>query len=360
MLAKTNPFLSLVFDPKFGHLLLEEPLSKVIYENDTPLLLELLYFCIEPRTVDQVKSHLLTQNIEDVEITEDFVIELMKDCIQNKLLIVEDEALLQLEEKKKDWIKHGWIETWFYHFWVYKYPFLNYEKGGWKEDDRRTIENLHETEPPSIYKKYDDSYQRFALPDPSVEKMKALKFMANSRTEWDDDTFSIFSYLCYGETGQISLDGNRKYLLKTSPSGGARHTSEAYIYFLNNKIVPRGIYHYSVKEHELVKLKDLPETYAAERKFLFLQRKPTFSPEFIVVITSCVNRSMWRYRESRSSRAIFLDIGHVVSTTKHVSHALGYDVVESHGFDKEIAQTDLDIEVSTEAPIYFTAIGNYH
>ena len=65
------------------------------------------------------------------------------------------------------------------------------------------------------------------------------------------EDFSILLLWTWGHTHLLTDPQVGQYVLKTSPSGGARHPTEVYPVVLRVDGVEPGLYHYSVKNHGL-------------------------------------------------------------------------------------------------------------
>jgi putative peptide maturation dehydrogenase len=114
-------------------------------------------------------------------------------------------------------------------------------------------------------------------------------------------------------------------LRKTSPSGGGLHPTEVYPLIRDVEEVPPGLYHYSVEQHALEPMEQLPaqevaslaETFAAGQSFVG-QAHATF------VFTVRFYRSFWKYRRHKRAYAVLLmDAGHLSQTFQLVCTALG-------------------------------------
>ena len=101
------------------------------------------------------------------------------------------------------------------------------------------------------------------------------------------------------------VKGQGRIALKTSPSGGARHSLEAYVVARNVAGLPPGMYHYDAATHELVHLGEgipqerLCHVLASQRWFL--------GAGAFVVMSAVFERAMWRYPSSRVYRAILAE-----------------------------------------------------
>ena len=129
---------------------------------------------------------------------------------------------------------------------------------------------------------------------------------------------------CFGERGTIDVAGGGTCLLKSIPSGGARHPTEAFLAAFDVHGLPAAVYHYAVEGHRLEQVSDgdRSQEFAAATLDLFVRYDRP--PSAILVLTSLVERAMWRYRDPRSARAILVDVGHAAMAARHTAQLLGY------------------------------------
>lgn len=111
-------------------------------------------------------------------------------------------------------------------------------------------------------------------------------------------------FYCFGKLREFPML-SLKSLLKCVPSLGARHGLEAYIAnFEDNNILPKGIFHYAVRNHQLIKIADLKNVKKAS---------------MLLCITVIFERYQWRYRHSWNYKDIFFDLGHVMGQLKAIA-----------------------------------------
>jgi SagB-type dehydrogenase family enzyme len=95
-------------------------------------------------------------------------------------------------------------------------------------------------------------------------------------------------------------------IFKPVPSGGARHPTEAFLSVERSTFLPVGTYHFSVKSNSLVRIAAGPVDNAVGVGLY----ETTATDVIRVFFGSMVDRAMFRYRDPRSFRALFVDIGH--------------------------------------------------
>ncbi|MER6447237.1 hypothetical protein DEJ51_29255 [Streptomyces venezuelae] len=103
-------------------------------------------------------------------------------------------------------------------------------------------------------------------------------------------------------------------VLKTSPSGGARHPTDLGVVIgagWPDRL--RGSWWYDGDRHTLIR---------AEAGFPVTASLPPTGVAFVV--SSHVERAMWRYRDVRAFRPVLIDAGHVLETLDLAVHATGW------------------------------------
>jgi SagB-type dehydrogenase family enzyme len=144
-------------------------------------------------------------------------------------------------------------------------------------------------------------------------------------------------------------------VLKTSPSGGARHPTEVYPVVLRVAGLEPGIYHYSVRWHALepVRAGMFEELVVA----MCAQQQWVRDAAVAFILTAQVERSMWKYPHAHAYRVLLLDAGHLGQTFQLVCTALGLAPFTSAAMDDELVEHELGLDGVTEVPIYAAAFG---
>jgi SagB-type dehydrogenase family enzyme len=159
-----------------------------------------------------------------------------------------------------------------------------------------------------------------------------------------------------GKVAEIYGKGVGLQLLKTSPSGGARHPVEAYIVAFNVEDLASGIYHYNCKNHSLECLDSSPD---ASLIWEYVHRQGDLvNASMAVFFTARWARHMWKYRYARSYRMVMFDVGHLVQTFILTATALGLRTFLTPAVSDSAIQKLLHIEDDLEeSPLYCVAIG---
>ncbi len=352
MFVKINPNVSLEFYPDQTALIISEPKQKRRFLNDNNIAFSALQFCLSPRSHQDVIDYLKKKtNLPDEKIET-----LLSEMFDAGLIISSDQA--NSDDLRSAWFGKGWMETYYYHNYTHDYPFKDYSiPRAWKDDQELMQTYADHDDVPDKYKTY-QGLRTIALPVPDKELMDGVKFGAsNQEYPLDLETLSVLLYLNAGQIGTVELPVIGESLLKTSPSGGARHPTETYIYASDVAGLEAGLYHYCVKEHSLKRIESKKRIALVEKCFSDFSPTRGFDARLIFILSECFKRSMWRYREPRSMRAVLFDLGHVVSTIKHVGTSFGFDVKASDNFDEDIMRDELLIDDTTEMPMYMIAYG---
>lgn len=276
----------------------------------------------------------------------------------------------------KTWSRYEWNATVDYHVSTFDFPFVDYSQPGSVEFDAHLMDHYGFAEPdPAGTKRYSEvslrigadstkqvlqrlnqsfasAWQRFCNPGDSSNRatIKGNHLL--------DILSTTFGHL---RNRTVLRNGSKKQLIrKTSPSGGSRHPTEAYVAVLEVEDVPAGLYHFCVETNSLDRINDLPPPEQLEVIFEgpFRSRQETGTePAAIVVMTSVFDRVMWRYREPRTFRTLFMDVGHLTTTLQFTSSLYGYTCYSQHGLIDDEIEHLIRADRLTEGVIYGAAIG---
>lgn len=168
--------------------------------------------------------------------------------------------------------------------------------------------------------------------------------------------FSTVLLWTWGMTRYYNASRLDRRVLKTSPSGGARHPIEVYAVVQQVEGLASGIYHYSVEHSSLVRIR--AGRFADRMVELFSGQAWIRNAAALFILTAVLPRSMWKYDHSRAYRVIHLDAGHLGQTLHLVTTALGLGVFSTAALkDREIEDL-LHVDGVTETVIYAGAIGH--
>jgi SagB-type dehydrogenase family enzyme len=271
---------------------------------------------------------------------------------------------------RRRWENWGWRDALDFHLAARNYEFSLGDTEGYAEQDSMMSEYVacsrgSEEEQPGPYKEYPGA-ELLALPR-ARERIDAVSFgdaLYRRRTRRDFSEraleFPLFAELLEHSLGVVQEREHPilgRHLLRTSPSGGARHPIEAYVVVSNVEAVTPGIYHYSMKHHalELLRRGDFrADVHALGHSQANLDRAPA-----LVYFSARWARHQWKYRYARSYRMVLYDVAHLVQTFVLTASALGLASFLTPALDdggvRELLGLHEDLE---ESPLYLSAVGH--
>lgn len=253
------------------------------------------------------------------------------------------------------WRSFDWDEAYRYHASTTDYPFLQMDReGAFDADDARMEEYMAQSLPPAITMELPGS------PEHAValrkigdgESADALLAALTPEQRRGPEGLALLLDTCFGERTRRPFAVQGDFLRKAVPSGGARHPTEAFVALFPGSGVEPGIYHYNVAHHRLDLIRAGDHSAAFHTASFDLFDKFHQEPFGLIVFCSLVERAMWRYRDARSARAPFIDVGHTLMTYRTVIERLGvggYTYQKFH--DRQIAEL-LGIDVERIAPLF--------
>jgi len=280
------------------------------------------------------------------------------------LLELSSQATEDLVSEQRRWAENGWRASHTFFSYTQGFPFENYSTNGAAVDRNRMQAYRREGSDPARTKKMPDVVQEFFAPT-CKEACRNLPISASENTTKEKPALTSNALLeiaaaTFGIRRTRRIKGNPDVpplLRKTSPSGGCLHPTEGYL-FLRQDLdkMPSGVYHFSCSTNSL----DLFNTLYSEEETMRVfdgNFRARFDPIGIWVLTSVFELNRFLYREPRTFRTVFIDIGHILETLMLVCEAHGLDVYPHHGFDISAVENKIGLVGSDEAAIMACAFG---
>ena len=317
----------------------------------TPILVAILNFFDRWRKLKEIQLLLPGYSATSIRRT-------LRQLLDNTLLIEKDSAQAKREESLAPW--NVWeVEARFFHF-ATKHAF---RLGSPLPDETEFSRALLRKGPqPEQIKRYRGA-GRVALPRPASSltsefprvllARRTLRQFGRGRLSLE--RLSVLLWLTWGVTGRLRWPGLGKLLLKTSPSGGARHPIEAYCWALRVTDLPRGVYHYRGDGHYLERLDNGAES--ARVVELCAGQEWVRDCAALFVMTGVVRRVMWRYHFSRAYRTVLLEAGHFCQTFCLVATWLGLAPFCTAALVDPEIEADLGLDGSSESVLYAAGVG---
>jgi SagB-type dehydrogenase family enzyme len=160
----------------------------------------------------------------------------------------------------------------------------------------------------------------------------------------------------FGVQARGEIPGQGRIVIKTSPSGGARHPIEAYVVALSVRgLSPGSIHHYDALRHELHRL---PGRVARRQLARMIAYQDYFDgAAALVVMAPVFARAMWRYRASHAYRAVLIEAGHLCQTFCLVAASLRLAPFCTIALAERRWERVLALDGISEAPIYLAGVG---
>ena len=238
-----------------------------------------------------------------------------------------------------DWAADGWREAALFHHATRDYPFLPMdEPGAWAADAARMERYIAAGRPPPPAVDQGDR-PRVGLARFPEEGWDAHLETLTVERRRGVDGIGLLLDVCCGIRRELDFGDQGTFFGKAVPSGGARHPTEAFVAAFDVDGLEPGVYHYAPLEHALARVAVGDRADAWRHATFDLFERSTTRPLAVVALALLWERAMWRYRDDRSARAPFIDLGHVVHVLREVAGALGFEVRSYHkARDREVAE----------------------
>lgn len=273
-------------------------------------------------------------------------------------LVPKDSKESSKEKLIEQW-RHWDIASLFFHIGTKDIPFIV----GTGPEKQALIKSLYETaSPPPLFKTYLQAEQIQLIRERNSDPTPFFDVLLKRRTtrSYSGRPLSlkeVSDLLLYtwGRTGKIETPSYGELLLKTSPSGGARHPIEVYPILFDVEEAPPGIYHYNVRDHslELLKRGDFRKRhveYCVGQSFV-AEHNAAF------IMTALFERTSWKYRNDRAYRIILIEAGHFAQTFCLVATCLGLGPFVTAALKDTMIEQDLGIDGFAESVVYLCGVG---
>jgi SagB-type dehydrogenase family enzyme len=279
----------------------------------------------------------------------------IRQLIKLTAVVVRGSSQSKRENELSAWETWG-VEARFFH-----YATRNVHSEPITEDDVRFHRALMRRNPPPAPVKSYPGRPRIGLPDPSGHLRGQLPEVLLARRTHRSfvagavslEQLSVLLRLTWGFTARLHT-GLGPLPVKTSPSGGARHSLEVYLWCSRVKGLPPGVYHYRADRHELELLRKGKVESRVEMLCGYQEWVRDCSALFIM--TSVLARVMWRYKNARAYRVILLEAGHVCQTFCLVATWLGLAPFCTAALYDEKIESELHL-LADEAVLYAAGVG---
>jgi SagB-type dehydrogenase family enzyme len=170
------------------------------------------------------------------------------------------------------------------------------------------------------------------------------------------DHLSMLLGLTWGVQQWMRIGPEIRSALKTSPSGGACHSLEAYVVARRVDRLAPAIYHYNPDAHSLARVRNrLPD----DPIVTYLGGQPWYrDANALFLMTSVIPRVQWKYRFPRAYRSVLLEAGHFCQTFCLVATWLGLAPFCTGLVADSLVERALRIDGVDETVIYAAGVGS--
>src|SRR5260370_25332665 len=124
--------------------------------------------------------------------------------------------------------------------------------------------------------------------------------------------------------------------LKMGPSGGGRNRCEGYVYELNGKGLPSGLYHSSAIENSLGFLTSSPAVSPTQ---LLVGQYWAEDAGALILLVANFERSMWKYPHPTAYRVVLIEAGHIGQNVALAATNRGLTAVSTSDIQRHLPPT---------------------
>jgi SagB-type dehydrogenase family enzyme len=323
----------------------------------------LMLACAQPR----LRADAIDRVAERLRASRDLIHDTFDALAGADLLVPADRArrdpwLRASTELRRTWAGRGWAEAAEYYVATHDLDSYGYNN----PEALRLMETYARSEPDRNRVKRDPADRpRVSLPRPDpplvAEPMaRALEDVDRTGSRrWQYRDFAAALSVTFGRTGlfETPVWSDTALLQRTSPSGGARHPTEAYVLAFDVPGLDPGRYHVAIEAPELVRLGRLERSVAGRLTAELARAALAFPARALVVLCSLFERSMWRYREPRVFRVVHMDAGHLATTFRLAAGLRGIRSTLVYGLDDRSVELAVGVDGLSEGHIVSVAVG---
>ena len=237
-----------------------------------------------------------------------------------------------------------------------------------RAETNRALKKRAIDSPPPPHLKEPVSSVRIALPAPVMPTADADSFkkVLTERRTWrrfgtralSIDELGTLLGMTFGVQDWIEVGGWGRMPLKTAPSGGARHSIEAYVLVRHVSGLKPGLYHYQPAAHELHPIRTKPAAAAAADIRAYLPRQDWYrAASALILMTAVFPRVQWRYPFARAYRTVIAEAGHHCQNVCLVATSLGLAPFCTMALADTRIEKDLGIDGLNESVLYAAGVG---
>ena len=233
-----------------------------------------------------------------------------------------------------------------------------YHQGTRYQRDKMVGGGLDWANQPPPYKEFPAPLKRISISSLSqqggnplwetIAKRRSVRFFSHQPI-----TFEELSRLIWATQGITARA--REFEFRAVPSAGALYPIETYVVVNGVAGISAGIYHYSVKESQLLLITE--GSFGRELSQAALGQEMLGAAACTFVWTAVVERSKWKYRE-RAYRYIYMDVGHIGENLYLAATGLNLGCCTVGAFFDDEIDRLIGIDGEKEISVYLGAVGH--
>ncbi|MFH1615741.1 MAG: SagB/ThcOx family dehydrogenase [Planctomycetota bacterium] len=215
---------------------------------------------------------------------------------------------------------------------------------------------------PAVQKPYAEDAELFDLVGPGDMTVgrKPLFEVINqrrSRRNFTGDSLTLeeLSFLLWVTQGIQKVSGDETSVLRTVPSGGARHSFETYLLINRVEGLKPGLYRYLSMDHKLCFLR-AGKNMAEQISGACCGQKFVGSGAAVFIWTAIPYRMEWRY-SIVSHKVIAIDAGHMCQNLYLAAESIGAGTCAIGAYFQDQADEFLGVDGREEFVIYIAPVG---
>lgn len=221
----------------------------------------------------------------------------------------------KLIRMQREWRRVGWRQSFEYFLFTYDFPYNPGNVAG----RARAAEIMRE------YSKVEPDINRVRhfCPDLELQITNVQSTACKISTErpkglCSDDLVQILWNAAAGKRRKRPEWGGSDLIFRPAPSGGSRHPIDTYIFVCAVEGMEPGIYYFDFQRNVVCRIGEGLMSGDIRDTFPGLTSRCESNPKAVVAWTAVPERNMYRYREPRTYRTLFLDAGHLIENF-HIS-----------------------------------------
>jgi len=312
-------------------------------------LMELLAYCAKPRSRKAILQWLLREGLAGQEACT-----LLDAAVAGGL--IENEGHTRFPA----WLSHGWRTALHYHQMTIDREFI--DMGGDRDTaaKRAVLKSYLESDRPEIFK---SSTATIALPDEPMPTVSLGKTLLSRRTV---RKFSGKGFTMGGLGGVLKLACQPVKLVRNATEAAldadplvlslsSYSPFEVYVVALRIPGLACGAYHYDLRRHCLAPIAS--GEFEDELGRIAIGQG-VHGAAAVFLVTACYGRYMWRYRDSRALRNVYIEAACLAHRLILASQGWEQGAFLTPALRDSRADNLLDIDGVDEAVLYLVAIGN--